>query len=70
MFLLWIPMQFSNGVMEFITSVRNVTYKIIGFVKAEISFLNFIRVSLIGDYSGVFCFDSLIRKHKLSKLYY
>lgn len=67
MFLLWIPMQFSDGVMEFII---NVTYKIIGFVfvKPEVYFLNFVRVSLIGDYSGVFCFDSLIRKHKLTKL--
>lgn len=49
MFLLWILMQFSGGVMDFIISVRNVTYKmlhikcyiyIIGFmfVKAKVLF--------------------------------
>lgn len=40
MFLLWILMQFSGAVMDFIISVRNITYKIIGFmfVKAKVLF--------------------------------
>lgn len=70
--LLWILMQVSDGVMEFIVSVRNVTYKIIGFVfvKAKFYFLSrgFVRISLIGGCNGVFCFDSLIRNHELNKL--
>lgn len=50
-------MQFSDGVLEFIISVRNVTYKIIGFVfvEARFYFLNrgFVRISLTGDCRGV-----------------
>lgn len=72
MFLPWLLMQFSDGVMEFILSVRNVTYKIIGFVfaKAKFWFLyrGFVRINLIGDCRGVFCFDSLIKNYKLTKL--
>lgn len=72
MFLLWILVQFSDGVMEFIVSVKNYAYKIIGFVfvKAKVYFLNrgFVRILLIRDSSAVSCFDRLIQIHKLTRL--
>lgn len=63
-------MQFSDGVLEFIISVRNVTYKIIGFVfvEARFYFLNICKNKFDWRLQGCFCFDSLIKNHKLTKL--
>lgn len=54
-------------------NVRSVIYKMIAFVFVKAKFLFFFlkgleRISLIGDSSGVFCFSSLVRNHKLRKL--
>lgn len=55
-------------------NVRSVTYKMIAFVLVKARFLFFFfnrgleRICLIGDPSGVFCFNSFVRNHKLTKL--